>query len=652
LPPVQGRYRRYPPDLAERPRQADSRVVPVRVPAPRSEKGIEAEPGRFGVAAGSSGCPDEGCNADRVRRPPLVELEPEALGETARAVPDVSVRLNNGLDSCRVRDALQTGELTDGENVCTIGENGPGREAISCDRSLGSGDRVERQSREAQIPGFGGRSRSERDVTMTCNHSTPRFRLWVVLSCAVLAFSAARAQEAIRPAGRLPLDGRVSLEWSTSPPLPREALERARRRQLELEAVGVLDSTRSAAHPVFIWPLRQKSGHADHGYWATLGLVDHDSRYPGFLADYNGGERTYDLPSGYNHQGTDLVAWPFGWVKLALGQVEVVAAAEGRIVSKVDGNFDRECAADFEEDREANYVILAHEDGSLSVYGHLRKGSLTPKTEGHKVDQGEILGILGSSGYSGYPHLHFEVYGPTENLIDPFAGPHNHMNSESWWGEQPPYYDQELLTILTHSAQPVGGQCKNEERPNVAYRFAPGDDVFLAAYARDLKRRQRVVYTVYEPDGEVFAKGRFERLASRALVAGVVERLTLPADAKEGRWTYRVRLKRTTLDGSFDVGRFEPSAGVRSVRPRRVTPGTRRKIKVIGFGFEPGLAVDLQARGSIEKNIEIRRVKIRKRRIVLTVSIGPDASPGPRDLVLTAPDYTQVVVEDALQVID
>jgi murein DD-endopeptidase MepM/ murein hydrolase activator NlpD len=465
-----------------------------------------------------------------------------------------------------------------------------------------------------------------------------------------LLVSSADAQEVaerIRP--ETPGSG-IVVEWPTAPPLSREIIEQARRRQLELEARGLLDSTRTASRPTFVWPLRQSRDHLDRGYWATLGFVDHDPRYPDYLLDYNGGERTYDLPSGYNHQGTDLVAWPFGWVKVALDQVEIVAAAAGTVLTKVDGNFDRECSADFEEEREANYVIVAHQDGSLAVYGHLKKGSLTKKQEGTAVEKGEYLGILGSSGYSGYPHLHFEVYNSSEELVDPFAGPHNDMTSNSWWREQPPYYDLELLSIMTHSAEPIGGQCKNAERTHVARRFAPGDDVYLAAYLRDLHRKQRVKYTVLGPDGEVFAKGKFKRLGRHALLAQLIRRLTLPEDAERGRWTYRVKLKRTELEDSFEVGEFEPSIAVRSVKPKILKAGTRKKVRIAGFGFAPGLAADIQSRDALERNIEIRKAKIKKNRLVLTVVVRASASPGPRDLVLTSPDYTQLIVDDALQV--
>jgi hypothetical protein len=118
--------------------------------------------------------------------------------------------------------------------------------------------------------------------------------------------------------------------WS-HPPLPDRILETARGAQLELEAQGLLDSSRSDSSPTFIWPVRQSDDYSDHGYWTRVSFVDHDSRYPGYLLDYNGGERTYDLPSGYNHRGSDTLNWPFGWVKQALNQVEVVAAAAGRI---------------------------------------------------------------------------------------------------------------------------------------------------------------------------------------------------------------------------------------------------------------------------------------------------------------------------------
>lgn len=64
-----------------------------------------------------------------------------------------------------------------------------------------------------------------------------------------------------------------------------------------------------------------------------------------------------------------------------------------------------------------NNVILDHEDGYLSLYGHLKEGSIKVKV-GEKVTTETILGEIGSTGYSTGPHLHFEILKDGE-LINP-----------------------------------------------------------------------------------------------------------------------------------------------------------------------------------------------------------------------------------------
>ena len=53
-----------------------------------------------------------------------------------------------------------------------------------------------------------------------------------------------------------------------------------------------------------------------------------------------------------------------------------------------------------------NYVVIAHPDGFLTLYGHL--DSLAVK-QGQVIHQGEIVGQEGSTGWSTGPHLHFEI---------------------------------------------------------------------------------------------------------------------------------------------------------------------------------------------------------------------------------------------------
>ena len=64
-----------------------------------------------------------------------------------------------------------------------------------------------------------------------------------------------------------------------------------------------------------------------------------------------------------------------------------------------------------------NYVIINHGNGYQSLYGHMSK---TLCRTGKTVAQGEKIGLVGSTGYSTGPHLHFTVY-KNGKLVDPMT---------------------------------------------------------------------------------------------------------------------------------------------------------------------------------------------------------------------------------------
>ncbi len=65
-----------------------------------------------------------------------------------------------------------------------------------------------------------------------------------------------------------------------------------------------------------------------------------------------------------------------------------------------------------------NLVELQHEDGTVSIYGHMETIEVTA---GDIVSAGDLIAKVGSRGFSTGPHLHLEIYpdGPTGNRVDP-----------------------------------------------------------------------------------------------------------------------------------------------------------------------------------------------------------------------------------------
>jgi murein DD-endopeptidase MepM/ murein hydrolase activator NlpD len=312
--------------------------------------------------------------------------------------------------------------------------------------------------------------------------------------------------------------------------------------QADLKKRGLLPAPNGAEYTSFSWPLRQKAGVSDPSYYAIGNFVDEK---PGTgIQDYNCGQYTYD-----GHKGTDIGIWPFPWTKMANNEVEVIAAAAGVIVQKADGNFDQNCSWNGQQ---WNAVYVQHPDGSVAWYGHVKKNSLTSKAVGASVAKGEYLGVVGSSGISTGPHLHFEVYSSTGTLIDPWGGPCNFMNGNSWWNPQHVYWDPKVCKIMTHSAVPTLPQCPPES-VNASNAFQPGQTVYAAGYFRDYTANSIATYRLYRPDGST-AQTWTVNNPNNMKLAWWIWGYNLPANAQTGTWTFRVTYFNQTINHNFTVG--------------------------------------------------------------------------------------------------
>jgi hypothetical protein len=90
----------------------------------------------------------------------------------------------------------------------------------------------------------------------------------------------------------------------------------------------------------------------------------------------------------------------------------VYAVADSRVVAAVDGRKDSPPGSIPEgislEDADGNHVVLDLGDGRYALYAHLKPNSVKVR-EGNRVKAGQLLGLVGTSGRSSEPHLHFQI---------------------------------------------------------------------------------------------------------------------------------------------------------------------------------------------------------------------------------------------------
>jgi murein DD-endopeptidase MepM/ murein hydrolase activator NlpD len=88
---------------------------------------------------------------------------------------------------------------------------------------------------------------------------------------------------------------------------------------------------------------------------------------------------------------------------------KVCAAREGIVIDHRSDS--REGGLKQENMSDGNYIVVQHPDGSRAIYWHLDYDAVIAKT-GTTVKKGDVIGLSGNTGYSAFPHLHFQVYDP------------------------------------------------------------------------------------------------------------------------------------------------------------------------------------------------------------------------------------------------
>lgn len=75
-----------------------------------------------------------------------------------------------------------------------------------------------------------------------------------------------------------------------------------------------------------------------------------------------------------------------------------------------------------------NHIIISHGFGYETLYGHMSKINIRP---GQKVKRGDVIGVVGSTGTSTAPHLHYEVI-KQGTKINPINFFYNDLTAEEY----------------------------------------------------------------------------------------------------------------------------------------------------------------------------------------------------------------------------
>jgi len=158
--------------------------------------------------------------------------------------------------------------------------------------------------------------------------------------------------------------------------------------------------------------LKSNFQYKAHYNW-TIGSKDaiHNNKYI-YRLPYKSGTKEM-VSQGFNgkftHYGKSAYAVDFN-LKEGTG---VYAAREGVVVKTKSDSNKGGGSRSFEKD--ANYIIIEHNDQTLASYAHLKKDGVLVDV-GQKVKRGDLIGYSGKTGFARGPHLHFIVYKATDGM--------------------------------------------------------------------------------------------------------------------------------------------------------------------------------------------------------------------------------------------
>lgn len=256
--------------------------------------------------------------------------------------------------------------------------------------------------------------------------------------------------------------------------------------------------------------------------------VDHDpAKGATAYSDFTCGSLSYD-----DHKGTDIRA-----VNHAVMQrgINVLAAADGRVLGARDGVED---GAPVVENVECgNGVRISHKGGWITQYCHMKKGSIRVK-EGDILKTGDVLGQMGLSGNTAFPHMHIQVEKDGQ-IMDPYS--RTAMNRACAKTQSATLWNAEAAELLAYKPTGLLGVGFTTQKPKDGeiqqgkhrYKHLSGAEPVLLFWAEmyGVQAGDEAYIALRNPDKVVIAEQRQVITRNRA-----VQNYFVGKSNKEGMW--------------------------------------------------------------------------------------------------------------------
>ena len=300
-----------------------------------------------------------------------------------------------------------------------------------------------------------------------------------------LLAAAAFAGESWEPSGGL-------VAW-VEPPEFRDSLSAAQEAEIQAAIAAYAKRHPAAAgkEGPFLYPVFPQAGIL--GQDLFLNNFTDQNPSSDLVRDWDCSEYTYD-----GHRGHDSLIRSFREQEIG---VPVFAVRGGVVVETHDGEPDMNTR--WNPETRANLVIIDHGGGYFGRYLHFKRGSVAV-SPGQEVTAGTQLGLTGSSGFSDWPHLHFETQKDGQ-WLEPSAGPCR--TGDSLWLAQPPvardFYVADFYMASGRISIPDAESFFRDEVPRTGTFVKGIETVSLRADLRNVPARAPFFLRVLTPRGKV-----------------------------------------------------------------------------------------------------------------------------------------------------